>query len=244
MATFEPKKSFPNIPPKEVILMAYQKKFLFGANGPATQLWIHCKDCFTILPNKRGQERHGNYVNGFSERNLIQSNLVILEQKWYDVLLTLNLLPGFFIRTLGPVGGSYKIGSTGLPRLLKLPQISSNLKFLLKSPLISSKNVDFQENLLNSAHIQKIENPILAISLLNNTNNLSVRAVNHNCIVGRHGNISLYCLIVYLLKYSIIWSLWSGPYLGFDSSFSFFSALFWAFYLIDTFQKKFFFPLL
>ena len=105
MATFEPKKSFPNILPKEVILMAYQKKFLFGANGPATQLWIHCKDCFTILPNKRGQERHGNYVNGFSERNLIQSNLVILEQKWYDVLLTLNLLPGFFYSNPGSSRG-------------------------------------------------------------------------------------------------------------------------------------------
>ena len=224
--------------------MAYQKKFLFVANGPATQLWIHCKDCFTILRNKRGQDRHGNYINGFSERNLIQSNLVILEQKWYVVLLALNLLPGFFVRPLGPIGRSYKIGSTGFSRLLKLLQISSNLKFLLKSPLMSAKNVDFQENLLNSAQIQKIENPILAISLLNNTNNLSVRAVNHNCTLGHHGNISLHCLIVYLLKYSIMWSLWSGPYLGFDSNFSFFSAIFWAFYLIDTFQKQFFFPLL
>ena len=81
-------------------------------------------------------------------------------------------------------------------------QISSNLKFLLKSPLISSKNVDFQENLLKSPQIQKIENSILAI-----TNNLIVRAVKHNCILGHHGGISLYCLIVYLLKYFIICSL-------------------------------------
>ena len=36
-----------------------------------SQLWISCKDCFTILHNERGQERHGNYINGFSERNLI-----------------------------------------------------------------------------------------------------------------------------------------------------------------------------
>ena len=86
------------------------------------------------------------------------------------------------------------------------PQISSNLKFL-KSPLISSKNVDFQENLIKSPQIQKIENPILAISLLNNTNNLSVRTVKHNCVLGRYGSISLYCVIVYLLKYFIIWSL-------------------------------------
>ena len=64
---------------------------------PVSQFWIRRKDCFTILHNKRVQERHGNYINGFSERNLIQSNLVILEQKWDGVLLTLNLLSGFFI---------------------------------------------------------------------------------------------------------------------------------------------------
>ena len=64
---------------------------------PASQLWIRCKDCFTILHNETGQERHGNYINGFSERNLIQSNLIILEQIWYGVLLTLNLLSGFII---------------------------------------------------------------------------------------------------------------------------------------------------
>ena len=38
---------------------------------PVSQLWINCKDCFTGLHNERGQERHGNYINGFSERNLI-----------------------------------------------------------------------------------------------------------------------------------------------------------------------------
>ena len=52
---------------------------------PALQLWIGCKDCFTILHNEKDQERHGNYINGFSERNLIQAYLVILEQKWYGV---------------------------------------------------------------------------------------------------------------------------------------------------------------
>ena len=81
----------------EVILMAYPKKFSFRANGPfriqnvtscletgceISQLWISCKDCFTILHNERDQERHGNYIlnygnyiifyyNGFFERNLI-----------------------------------------------------------------------------------------------------------------------------------------------------------------------------
>ena len=36
----------------------------------ASQLWIRCNDCFTILHNERGEERHGNYINGFSEINL------------------------------------------------------------------------------------------------------------------------------------------------------------------------------
>ena len=40
-----------------------------------------------VLHNERGQERHGNYIDGFSKRNLIWSSLVILEQKWYGVLL-------------------------------------------------------------------------------------------------------------------------------------------------------------
>ena len=38
---------------------------------PVSQLWISCKDYLTNLHNERGQERHGNYFNGFSERNLI-----------------------------------------------------------------------------------------------------------------------------------------------------------------------------
>ena len=41
----------------------------------------------------------------------------------------------------------YVGNSTGLPCLLKSPHVSSNFKFFLKSPLISSENVDFQENL-------------------------------------------------------------------------------------------------
>ena len=81
------------------------------------------------------------------------------------------------------------------------PQISSNLKFL-KSPLISSKNVDFQENLIKSPQIQKIENPILAISLLNNSNNLSVRTVKHNCVLGHYGSICN-CLFVKVFHYMV-----------------------------------------
>ena len=38
---------------------------------PASQLWISCEDCFAILHNERDQERHGNYINDFFERNLI-----------------------------------------------------------------------------------------------------------------------------------------------------------------------------
>ena len=54
----------------EVILMAYPKKFIMS--HPVLQLWISCRDCFTILHNERVQERHGNYINGFSERNVIE----------------------------------------------------------------------------------------------------------------------------------------------------------------------------
>ena len=39
---------------------------------PALQFWIRCKDYFTIFHNERGQKRHANYINGFSEKNLIQ----------------------------------------------------------------------------------------------------------------------------------------------------------------------------
>ena len=78
-------------------------------------------------------------------------------------------------------------------------QISSNfLKFEI-SPQISSnllKNVDFQEKLLKSPLIQKTENCIFAISLLNKTNNLSVKSVKHNCILGHRRSISLHCLVV------------------------------------------------
>ena len=85
--------------------MAHPKKLLFGENDhlgprmshPASPLWIRGKDCFTILHNESGLERHGNYINGFSEENLIQRNLVFLEQKSYGVLLILNLLSGIFI---------------------------------------------------------------------------------------------------------------------------------------------------
>ena len=56
----------------EIILVAFAKKFLLGANGSfrtqkgtSSQLLICCKECFTILYNERGQERHENYTNGF-----------------------------------------------------------------------------------------------------------------------------------------------------------------------------------
>ena len=54
----------------------FSKKIMFGANGSfktqngaSSQLWIRCKDCFTMLHNERGKERHGNYINGFSKKN-------------------------------------------------------------------------------------------------------------------------------------------------------------------------------
>ena len=47
----------------EIMLMAFPKKNLSGANGPcrtqigaSSQLWISCQDCFTILYSERGQD--------------------------------------------------------------------------------------------------------------------------------------------------------------------------------------------
>ena len=85
--------------------MAHPKKLLFGENNhlgprmshPASPIWVRCKDCFKIWHNESGLEKHGNFINGFPEGNLIQRYLVFLEQKSYGVLLTLNLLSGIFI---------------------------------------------------------------------------------------------------------------------------------------------------
>ena len=86
----------------KIILIAFPKKIMFGANGPfktqkdvSSQLWIHCKDCVAVLHSERGKERHGNYINGFSEeKKLIWGNFVILAQKW--CIITLDLLQVFF----------------------------------------------------------------------------------------------------------------------------------------------------
>ena len=59
----------------KIILMTYLKNSCLGQMGhleprmprPASQLWIRCKDYFTILHNQRCQEKHGNYINSFSE---------------------------------------------------------------------------------------------------------------------------------------------------------------------------------
>ena len=64
---------------------------------PVSKLRIRCKDCFTILHNERGQERHGNYINGFSERKLIVFWAIWSFWNKNGALFTLNLLSGFFI---------------------------------------------------------------------------------------------------------------------------------------------------
>ena len=82
--------------------MTFLKKSLlranvaFGTQNVASylKLWFYCKDYFTILHNERDQRDMG--INGFSERNLIQSNLVVLRQKGCDVVITLDLQSGFF----------------------------------------------------------------------------------------------------------------------------------------------------
>ena len=63
----------------EIILMAFpKKKILLGVNEPlrtqnaaSSQLCICCRDFFTILHNEKGQERHGNYINGFSKKKIL-----------------------------------------------------------------------------------------------------------------------------------------------------------------------------
>ena len=59
----------------EIIFNGFSKKMKFEAivsfktqNVTSTQLWIHCKNCVTMLHNERGKERHGNYIRGFSEK--------------------------------------------------------------------------------------------------------------------------------------------------------------------------------
>ena len=55
--------------------MTYLKNSCLGQMGhleprmqrPASQLWIRCKDYFTILHNQRCQEKNGSYINSFSE---------------------------------------------------------------------------------------------------------------------------------------------------------------------------------
>ena len=63
---------------------------------PVSKLRIRCKDCFTILHNERGQKRHGNYINGFSERKLIVFSAIWSFWNKNGALFTLNLLSGFF----------------------------------------------------------------------------------------------------------------------------------------------------
>ena len=112
--------------------MPFPKNFLFQANGPfrtrmahpAAQVQICCKNCFTILHNQRGQERLGNYFNGFSKRNLIQGNLVNLTQKWYGILIILNLLLSVFINFTQEKGpkGSWKFYQLSLEKKSHLGQ--------------------------------------------------------------------------------------------------------------------------
>ena len=71
----------------DVVLMVFPKIFCLEQmchSGTRMCILPHnsgSTDCFTVLHNEGGQERHGNYINGFLERSLIQSNLVVWEQK-------------------------------------------------------------------------------------------------------------------------------------------------------------------
>ena len=69
----------------EIVLMAFPKKILFGGNGAygiqdstSSQLWIRCKECFTVLQNEVGQELNENFVSHFPRKNLTWGILMFL----------------------------------------------------------------------------------------------------------------------------------------------------------------------
>ena len=93
----------------EIIFNGFSKKMKFEAivsfktqNVTSSQLWIHCKNCVTMLHNERGKERHGNYIRGFSEKKKKKKKKKKMGQfghfcqKWC-VLITLHLLEVFYL---------------------------------------------------------------------------------------------------------------------------------------------------
>ena len=85
----------------EIILMSFPKNYCLeqmGHLGPRMAHPHNSGSAVSIVLQffERGQERHENYFNGFSEKNFIEGNSIILVQKWYFVI-TLDLLSGFFL---------------------------------------------------------------------------------------------------------------------------------------------------
>ena len=84
----------------EIMSIAFPKNSSSGQMSHSGPKMVHPHNSGSaamifILHNERGQERNGNYSNGFSGKNLTRSNLVISAHKWY-ALITLDLLSGFF----------------------------------------------------------------------------------------------------------------------------------------------------
>ena len=84
--------------------IVFSKKNFCGANGlfsnqksTSSQLWIHCKDCFTILYNEKGKERYRHYINCFSEKKSYSRQFCHFGPKLVHNLNVLNLLSGVFL---------------------------------------------------------------------------------------------------------------------------------------------------
>ena len=85
-------------------IIVFSKKKFCGANGlfsnqksTSSQLWIHCKDCFTILYNEKGKERYRHYINCFSEKKSYSRQFCHFGPKLVHNLNVLNLLSGVFL---------------------------------------------------------------------------------------------------------------------------------------------------
>ena len=86
----------------KIILMIISKKFLFGANellrtqnDASSQLWIRCKNYFTILYDVIASETYQKYINGFSQKNFYSRQLCHFGPKMVRPLNFQDLLSGF-----------------------------------------------------------------------------------------------------------------------------------------------------
>ena len=88
-----------------VMLLLFLKKIRFGSlrhsgqkNDASAELCIGFKDFFKIFQNENSQEICENYINSFSQINLIQVNLEILGPKLISPYYSRFFLRMFFLK--------------------------------------------------------------------------------------------------------------------------------------------------